>query len=100
MPLIIRNDRPGLIGLAARTAIVTGTAGAVQRRQQMRYAEQQAAAEAQEAAVAATRAAAAPPAPTADSDPVAQLEKLADLQARGILSPEEFATMKARILAG
>ena len=51
-----RGGRPGLIGMAARTAVVAGTAtavsGHVQRRQQGRadqqYQEQQAAAQQQQ----------------------------------------------------
>jgi len=46
MPMMRRMGRPGLLGLAARTAVVAGTAsavaGRVQRRQQGRWAEQDA----------------------------------------------------------
>ena len=115
-----RGGRPGLIGTMARTAVVAGTAtavsGNVQRRGAARQAQaadaaayqqaqEQAAMQAQmqaaAAQAAAAQAAAAPPpaAPAAD-DPVAKLKELAELKAAGILSDEEFATMKAKILAG
>ena len=87
-----RNGRPSLIGTAARTAVIAGTATAVagavggsqQRAAQQRSAQQ----------MAATPAAA----PT--DDKLAQLQKLADLQKTGVLSDEEFAKLKAQILAG
>jgi hypothetical protein len=41
----------------------------------------------------------APPAPTSATDRIAALKDLADLQAAGILSPEEFEAEKARLLA-
>jgi hypothetical protein len=40
------------------------------------------------------------PAPTAAPDPVAQLEGLAKLKEQGLLTDEEFAAEKAKILAG
>lgn len=117
-----RGGRPGLIGTMARTAVVAGTAtavsGNVQRRGAARQAQaadaaayqqaqQQAAMEAQmqaaAAQAAAAQAAAAPPpaapAPAAD-DPIAKLKELAELKSAGVLSDEEFAAMKAKILAG
>jgi hypothetical protein len=121
-----RMGRPGLLGLAARTAVVAGTANAVSgRMQQGQQAKAQQAAEAeayrqqQEAAAqaAATQAAVAqalaaqtppppPPAPAAApavmgaDDMIAALERLAALHAQGILSDEELAQQKARILGG
>jgi hypothetical protein len=87
-----------LIRGLARTAAIAGTAsavsGRVQRRQSQRWAEkdaQQAPPEPQYAPVAA-----APPAPVAD--PVQQLKDLADLKEQGILTPEEFAVEKAKVL--
>jgi hypothetical protein len=84
---------PGLVGAVARTAVVAGTAtavsGRVARRQANRYAEEQQAA-----------APAAPAASGADSavDQVAELQKLAQMQEQGLLTPEEFATMKAKVV--
>jgi len=76
--------------MAARTAVVAGTAtavsGRVQRRQAARYDEQD-----------AQQAPAAPPPPQED-DATAQLQNLANLHAQGVLTDEEFAASKAKIL--
>jgi hypothetical protein len=111
-----RVGRPGLVGTMARTAVVAGTAtavsGGMQRRaagraeeqaQAEAYQQQQQEWEAQQAAAqqaAAQQAAAAPPPAPAGDDVVSKLERLAALQQQGILTPDEFATQKARILAG
>jgi hypothetical protein len=83
----------GLLRMAARTAVVAGTAtavsGRVQHRQQEKYAGQEAEQAAQQAP-----AAAAP-----EEDPqVAKLEELARLHSQGILSDDEFAAAKAKAL--
>jgi transcription initiation factor TFIID subunit TAF12 len=113
-----RGGRPGLIGMAARTAVVAGTAtavsGNVQRRQQAKYADQQAQQDAaaqqqweaqqyQAQQAAAAQAAAPPPPPPAAPagggvDVVAELQKLAALKDQGILSDAEFAAAKAKLL--
>jgi len=115
-----RRGRPGLIGMAARTAVVAGTATAVsgsvsrhqQEKAQNQYDQQQAAAAEQQAQVdAAAQAAAAqyappppqyapaaPAAPAGGTDLVAELQKLASLKDAGILSDEEFAAAKAKLL--
>jgi hypothetical protein len=85
----------GLLRMATRTAVVAGTAtavsGRVQRRQAARYDQQ----DAQQAAAAAP-----PPAPAAapEDDTTAQLQNLANLHAQGVLTDEEFAASKAKIL--
>jgi len=104
----------------ARTAVVAGTASAVSgnvhRRQQAKWQgqaddaaqadfEAQAAANAQQsqAQLAAMQAqmsqlqqqAAAP-----QDDMMSKLKQLADLNAAGVLSDEEFAAAKAKVLAG
>lgn len=111
-----RMGRPGLIGLAARTAVVAGTAtavsGGMQRRQQDKaqgqYEQQQYEASQQQAQIdAAAQAAAAQYAPAAPAAPAAapavdivgELQKLASLKDAGILSDEEFAAAKAKLLA-
>jgi hypothetical protein len=101
MPIGRRVGRPGLLGAAARTAVVAGTATAVSGRVQRRAEErdlrdQQAAAYRQQqyAEPAPAPAAAPPPA----QDRVAQLKDLADLKAQGLLTDEEFAAEKARVL--
>jgi hypothetical protein len=92
----------GLIRMAARTAVVAGTAtavsGRVQRRQAARY-DQQADAEAYNQQQAAQQYA-PPPAPVAPAEPDAnaQLQNLAQLHTQGVLTDEEFAAAKAKIL--
>jgi hypothetical protein len=116
MPLGRRFGRPGLIGTAARTAVIAGTAqataGAVQRRQAARaeqgWQEQQRAAAEEEARVQAAAQQAAAQYPAAPAGPVApggagtdllsQLERLGALHASGVLDDGEFAAAKARLL--
>jgi len=90
---------PGLVGMAARTAVVAGTAtavsGRVARRQANRYADQDAQYVQQQTA-AATQGAYSPPAP--EEDPTTQIQKLAQLHESGALSDEEFAAAKAKVL--
>ncbi|WP_441245423.1 SHOCT domain-containing protein [Kitasatospora sp. McL0602] len=104
-----RMGRPGLLGTMARTAVIAGTAtavsGGMQRNAAERNAQQQQAAEAQQqqlvdqaAAQVAGRQAATPAAAPAQ-DRIGQLGALADLKAQGILTDEEFAREKARLLA-
>jgi hypothetical protein len=98
----------GLLGGIARTAVVAGTATAVSnrvsRRQYNRWAgqEQQQYYEQQPQQQYYQQPAPAPPAPPAASagtDRIAQLKQLADLKSQGILTEQEFATEKAKILA-
>ena len=92
----------GLIGGMARTAVVAGTATAVSnrvsRRQAGRWAAQEEPQAYQEQAYAPPPQQAAPPADSGD-DMMAQLEKLGELRAKGILTEEEFAAQKAKLLA-
>ena len=84
--------------MAATTAVVAGTAGAVSHHQQQKYANQEQQAAAQQAA-AQQAAAPAAVAPTEAEDPqTAQLEKLAQLHAQGILTDEEYSSAKAKAL--
>jgi hypothetical protein len=73
-----RAGRPGLLGMAARTAAVAGTAtaaaGGVSRHQHGTAEEQ-----------------------TPD-DPIAQIKQLAELRDQGILTDDEFAAQKAKLL--
>jgi capsule polysaccharide export protein KpsE/RkpR len=118
-----RVGRPGLVGTMARTAVVAGTAtavsGNVQRRQYERQvgkqnaadqaayeaqmvdqnAAQMAAMQAQMAQLQAQQAAPAVAAAPAGDDTIAKLQQLAELKAAGILSDEEFAAAKAKLLA-
>jgi Short C-terminal domain len=100
MPFARRG--PGLIGMAARTAVVAGTAsavsGRVQRRQQRRFAEEDAQyVERQSYAMEQGMEQGAGYAP-AEPDYVSQLEQLAQLKAQGIITEEEFEAKKKQIL--
>ncbi len=99
-----RVGRPGLIGTMARTAVIAGTAqsvsGNVARRQQAKADQSQAAAQpqyVQEAPVAAAPVA-APAAGGISEDAINQLKELASLKDQGILTEEEFAAQKAKLL--
>jgi hypothetical protein len=92
--------------MAARTAVVAGTAtavsGRVARRQNEKYAaeDQQAYEHEQYQQQQAQQQYAPPPpaaAPPAD-DATAQLQNLAQLHQQGVLTDEEFASAKAKIL--
>jgi hypothetical protein len=104
----------GLLRGMARTAVVAGTATAVSNRvsrrqanrwqtqadaqayEQQQYAPppQQYAAPPPEQYAPAPAPAAAPPA----DDVYAQLQRLADLNRQGVLTDDEFASTKARLL--
>jgi hypothetical protein len=77
--------------MAARTAVVAGTAtavsGRVQRRQAARYDQEDAQQYEQQA-----------PPPEAEEDATAQLQNLAELHTQGVLTDEEFAAAKAKAL--
>jgi hypothetical protein len=114
---------PGLVRGIARTAVVAGTAtavsGRVARRQAARYTEKDAQLAAdrtaayqrdmaynqpapQQYAPAPPQYAPAPPpaaAPAAADVDIEQLKQLGELHANGILSDEEFAQAKAKVLA-
>jgi predicted Zn-dependent peptidase len=85
---------PGLVGMAARTAVVAGTAtavsGRVARKQQSKYAEQDAEAMQQQAA--------APVQGGAEPDYVEELQQLAKLKEQGIITEEEFEAKKKQAL--
>jgi hypothetical protein len=89
----------------ARTAVIAGTATAVSnrvsRRQANRWAQQEQDQYAQQQYYeqqAAQQAAPPPPPPAPVADPIAQLKELGELKAQGILTDEEFAAQKAKIL--
>jgi hypothetical protein len=89
---------PGLLRGMARTAVVAGTATAVSGRVQRRQSQRWAAQEAPPQQYAAPPPPAPAPAPAAESR-VDKLKDLADLKQQGVLTEEEFAAEKARILA-
>ena len=85
----------GLMRMAARTAVVAGTAtavsGRVAHKQAVKYDQQ------------AQQQAAAPPPPAAPAAPAVdpqmeQLQNLANLHNQGVLSDEEFTAAKAKVL--
>jgi hypothetical protein len=94
---------PGLLRGMARTAVVAGTATAVSnrvsRRQADRWANQ---GQGAPAYMAETPAAPAyqepPPAAAPAADPIEQLKELGKLHQQGVLTDEEFAAQKAKLL--
>ena len=110
-----RRGGAGIVGTVARTAVIAGTATAVSNkvseRQYNRSAQKQQAQMADEAALSnqteidqmqaqmqamqaqQVQAAASPP------DLTAKLQQLAELKAAGVLSDEEFAAAKAKLLS-
>jgi Short C-terminal domain len=86
----------GLLRMAARTAVVAGTAtavsGRVQRRQAARWDQQDQQQYAQDQQQYAQEA------PAPEEDATAQLQNLAKLHTQGVLTDEEFAAAKAKIL--
>jgi ATPase subunit of ABC transporter with duplicated ATPase domains len=118
-----RRGRPGLLGTVARTTVIAGTAtavsGSVSRHSAQRAAQQQQAADyqqqqeadrqqamidqaaAQAAAQLQAQQAAQPAAPpaAAPDDRMAKIRELGEMKSQGLLTEEEFAAEKARILA-
>lgn len=95
---------PGLLRGMARTAVVAGTATAVSnrvsRRQANRWAaDDQSAYVQQQAPPMAQPTLTASPEPDVD-DMFEQLRQLGKLRDQSILTEEEFAAQKARLLAG
>jgi Short C-terminal domain len=90
---------PGLLRGMARTAAVAGTAsavgGRVRHRQEQKWAQQEGEQYAQPQPTAPPTAAA--PA-AAGPSVIDQLKELGELKAQGILTEEEFAGQKAKLL--
>ena len=87
MPLLRRVARVAAVG-----AVAGGAAGAVQHRQQGRWARQE---EEQRAAQEQQQMAAAPP---PEENSMEKLKELGQLHESGVLTDEEFAAAKAKIL--
>jgi hypothetical protein len=88
---------PGLLRGVARTAVIAGTATSVSNRVSRRQGERWAEQEQQQAPMQAEPA--PPPQPQAGaSSTIDQLKELGELKAQGILTEEEFAAQKAKIL--
>jgi hypothetical protein len=75
--------------------VVAGTATAVSNRVSRRQAERWAQEPPQQQAYAEPAPATAP---AAEADPIAQLKELGELRDSGVLTDEEFAAQKAKIL--
>jgi hypothetical protein len=88
---------PGLLRGVARTAVIAGTATSVSnrvsRRQAQRWAGQSAAYEPEPQPQPVYQA------PPPQEDPIAKLKELASLRDQGILTDQEFADQKAKLLA-
>ncbi len=86
---------PGLLRGVARTAVIAGTATSVSNRVSKRQSERWAGQEAPQQPQAAPEAASPPPAAASTID---QLKELGELKSQGILTEEEFAAQKAKLL--
>jgi len=89
---------PGLLRGVARTAAVAGTATAVSNRVSRRQANRWAAQEPQPTYYDAPPPPPPPPPAPPAADPIEQLKELAVLHSQGILTDDEFATQKAKLL--
>ncbi len=92
---------PGLLRGMARTAVVAGTATAVSnrvsKRQGERWAQQEAPPQQSQYVQEVPPPSPAPAAPAAESV-IDQLKELGELKSQGILTEEEFAAQKAKLL--
>lgn len=104
---MMRRRPGGLVRTVGRTAVVAGTAsavaGGVSRRQSRKQAEaQQEQATSQQAAYEqglADAQAAPPPQPAPNgTGAIAELQKLGEMKSQGLLTDEEFAAAKAKLL--
>jgi hypothetical protein len=88
---------PGLLRGVARVAVISGTATAVSnrvsRRQAGRWASQD------DGGYQEPPPAQAPPPADTGPDMLTQLRELGELKQQGVLTEEEFADQKAKILA-
>ena len=89
---------PGLLRGMARTAVVAGTATAVSNRVSRRQASRWSQQEAYGPYEPQAQYEAPPPAPAAAPDTIDQLKELAALKQQGVLTDDEFAAQKAKIL--
>ena len=89
---------PGLLRGVARTAVIAGTATAVSNRVSKRQGERWAQQEAPQQQAAPPPPPAPAAAPGGEASLIDQLKELGDLKAQGILTEEEFAAQKAKLL--
>jgi hypothetical protein len=91
---------PRLLRTVARTAAIAGTATTVSNRVSRRQANKWSQQEAAQAPPEAAPAAAAPAAPAPGASMLDQLKQLGELKTQGVLTEDEFAAQKAKLLAG
>ena len=95
---------PGLVRGMARTAAVVGTATATRNAVNRRQADKNAQAYTQAMSAANAQYVPppepqyAPPPPASGEDVISQIERLGALKAQGLLTEEEFAIQKAKLL--
>jgi hypothetical protein len=89
---------PGLLRGVARTAVIAGTATAVSNRVSKRQGERWSQQEAPQQQAPAPEAAPAAAAPAGEPSLIDQLKQLGELKSQGILTEEEFAAQKAKLL--
>jgi hypothetical protein len=89
---------PGLLRGVARTAVIAGTATSVSNRVSKRQGERWAAQEQQQYEQQAPPPQAAPASAAGEGSTIDQLKELGELKAQGILTEEEFAAQKAKLL--
>jgi hypothetical protein len=89
---------PGLLRGVARTAAIAGTATAVSNRVSRRQGQRWAQQEEQQQQQASAPVAAAPEPAAGGQSMIDQLKELGELKAQGILTEEEFAAQKAKLL--
>jgi hypothetical protein len=90
---------PGLLRGVARTAVIAGTATSVSNRVSRRQARRWGAQEAEQAPPPEAAPAPAPAAAPAGGSVIDQLKELGELKTQGILTEDEFAAQKAKLLA-
>ena len=96
--MVGRRRGMGVVGVAATAKVVSNrTMSKAEQEQAEQAAQQQAMNDAAAQAAQQVVASAQPAAPAAD-DITAQLEKLASLKTAGVISDEEFAAAKAKLL--
>ena len=101
-----RSGRPGLLGTVSRTAAISGTpqvAAAASRRaapgdQETALKNAGAGDAAPSARTPPVLPTPAPPLPSGGGELAEQLSRLADLHGAGLLTDDEFAAAKARLL--
>ncbi len=89
---------PGLLRGVARTAVIAGTATSVSNRVSKRQGERWAAQEQQQYEQQPPPPQAAPAPAAGEGSTIEQLKELGELKAQGILTEEEFAAQKAKLL--